>query len=98
MIKPDFAVPGVDITGLGPKGRFVKRTGSSAAVGITAGASALIMQWLGEQPMTMGITTSAVAGIIILGTEQDNFLEYPNREWGYGRMNVYQSLDRLRRL
>ncbi len=98
LIKPDFAVPGVDITGLGPKGRFVKRTGSSAAVGITAGASALIMQWLGEQPMTMGITTSAVAGIIILGTEQDNFLEYPNREWGYGRMNVYQSLDRLRRL
>lgn len=98
LVKPDFAVPGVDITGLGENGRFVERSGSSAAVGIAAGACALIMQWLGEQPMAMGITTSAVAGIIILGTEQDNFSQYPNREWGYGRMNVYQSLDRLRRL
>ena len=91
LIKPQ-------VTGAGMNGRFVKRSGSSIAVGITAGASALIMEWLKEQPLSAGITTSQVANIIILGVDQETFTEYPNREWGYGTMDIYQSLDRLRQL
>ncbi len=98
LIKPDFAVPGVQVTGASMDGRFVKRSGSSIAAGITAGASALIMEWLGQQEEIRGVTTSQVANIILLGTNQGVFSEYPNREWGYGTMNIYQSLDRLRRL
>ena len=98
FIKPDLAAPGVEITGLGPGGKFVARSGSSAAAGLTAGASALIMQWLEEQPMAIGVSTSVVAGLLILGADQGNLPEYPNREWGYGTLNVYRSLDRLRRL
>lgn len=98
FIKPDLAAPGVEITGLGPGGKFVVRSGSSAAAGLTAGASALVMQWLEEQPMAIGVSTSVVAGLLILGADQGNLPEYPNREWGYGTLNVYRSLDRLRRL
>ncbi len=83
---------------MGPGGKFVTRSGSSAAAGLTAGASALVMQWLEEQPMAIGVSTSVVAGLLILGTDQGNLPEYPNREWGYGTLNVYRSLDRLRRL
>ena len=97
-IKPDFAVPGVQVLGAGTDGRFVRRSGSSVAVGITAGACAMIMEWLLNQPILGGITTSQVADIIILGAEQSTFSEFPNRQWGYGTMNLYQSLDRLRRL
>lgn len=98
IIKPDFAAPGVGVTGAGTDQRFVTRSSSSAAVGITAGASALIMEWLGRQPLSRGITTSQIANIMILGTNQKVLTEYPNRQWGYGTLDVYQSLDQLRRL
>lgn len=98
LIKPDFAAPGVQVTGAGTDGRFIKRSGSSVAAGITAGASALIMEWLRQQSNTLGITTSQVANIIILGADQEVLPVYPNREWGYGTMDIYQSLDRLRSL
>ena len=34
-IKPDFAAPGINVTGINLKGQFVARSGSSIAVGIT---------------------------------------------------------------
>lgn len=98
LIKPDFAAPGVQVTGAGTDGRFVKRSGSSIAAGIAAGGAALIMEWLWQQPNLIGITTSQVKNIMILGTNQEVLPEYPNREWGYGTMDIYQSLDRLRSL
>ena len=98
LIKPDFATPGVQITGVSVDGRFVKRTGSSIAAGIASGAAALIMEWLTKQPGSRNISTSQVANIMILGTEKETLPEFPNREWGYGTLDIYQSLDRLRRL
>lgn len=98
LIKPNFAAPGVQVTGAGPDGRFEKRSGSSIAAGITAGASALIIEWLLQQMENAGVTTSEVKNIIILGTNQGTLPEYPNREWGYGTMDIFQSLDRLRSL
>lgn len=98
LIKPNFAAPGVQVTGAGPNGRFEKRSGSSIAAGITSGASALIMEWYLKQPGNMGITTSEVKNIILLGTNQEVLPKYPNREWGYGTIDIYQSLDRLRSL
>lgn len=98
LIKPDFAAPGVQVTGAGEDGRFVKRSGSSIGAGIAAGACALVMEWLIQQPNLIGITTSQVRNIIILGANQGVLPEYPNREWGYGTIDIYQSLDRLRSL
>lgn len=96
--KPDFAAPGVDITGLWNAGRYTQRSGSSASVGITAGAAALIMEWLIKQPMVQGITCSQIRNVILFGVRQREDMEFPNREWGYGTMDVYQSLNRLREL
>lgn len=98
LIKPDYAAPGVRVTGVDAGGRFVESSGSSGAAAIAAGGAALIMEWLKGQPASQGITTSQVANIIILGTNQETLPEFPNREWGYGTMDIYQSLDRLRML
>ncbi len=98
LIKPDFAAPGVQVTGAGADGRFVKRSGSSIGAGIAAGGCALVMEWLLRQPYLIGTTTSQVRNVIILGANQGVLPEYPNREWGYGTMDIYQSLDRLRSL
>lgn len=97
-LKPDFAAPGIEITGAVPGGRFVNKSGSSAATGIAAGAAALLMEWLIEQPQIQGITCSQVRNIILFGTNQRSDMDYPNREWGYGTMDIYQSLNRLREL
>ena len=98
LIKPDYAVPGVEVTGAGLNGSFVTRTGSSVATGIAAGAAALLMEWILEQPEARGVNSSQIRNIILLGTDQRAMVEYPNREWGYGTMNLFQSLDTLRRL
>ncbi len=98
LIKPDYAVPGVSVTGVDETGSFVESSGSSAATGIAAGGAALIMEWLEGQPASQGITTSQVSNIIILGTNQETLPEFPNKEWGFGTMDIYQSLDRLRML
>ena len=98
IIKPDYAAPGTEVTGAGIGGEFVSRTSSSAAAGIAAGASALLMEWLKEQPGVGGVNSIQIRNTIILGAGKRDFMEYPNREWGYGTLNVYQSLDRLRQL
>ena len=98
LLKPDFVSPGVQVTGALPGGRFAKRSGSSVAAGITAGASALVMEWLKKQPAARTVSTSQVASILILGAQQNVFSTYPNRQWGFGTMDVYESLERLRRL
>lgn len=98
LIKPEFTAPGVQVLGAGLNGRFTRRSGSSIAAGITAGAAALIIEWLRRQPNAIGITTSQVKNILILGTNQGVLPEYPNREWGYGTIDLFQSLNRLRSL
>lgn len=98
ILKPDFAVPGVEITGLALDGRFTERSGSSASAGIAAGAAALIMEWLGKQPAVRGVTCNQVRNIILFGTNQREDMDYPNKEWGYGTIDIYQSLNRLREL
>lgn len=98
LVKPDFAVPGAGITGVHPDGRFIDRTGSSGATAIAAGGAALMMNWILVQPQTVSVSSSQVRNIIIMGADRRPETEYPNREWGYGTMNLYRSLDILRKL
>ncbi len=98
VIKPDFAVPGVAITGAGLNNTFIDRTGSSASLGLAAGGCALLMEWLDQQPAVRGVASSQVRNIIMIGTDKRSNMEYPNQEWGFGRMDLYQSLQRLREL
>lgn len=97
-IKPDYAAPGVMVTGAGLNNDFVVRSGSSVSVGIAAGASALLMEWVIRQTGSRGVNSSQIRNIILLGAEQRPGAENPNREWGYGTMNLYRSLDILRQL
>ena len=96
-IKPDFAAPGVDVLGAALRGQFVRRTGSSIAVGVTAGAAALLLEWIVYQLGGEGIDTIQIKSLLILGTVRDPLNTYPNREWGYGRMNLYRTFDEVRR-
>lgn len=95
-LKPDFAAPGVDVTGATSRNQFVKRSGSSISTAITAGASALLMEWLYYQLGRRNVDTSQIKNLLILGTNRKDSEEYPNRIWGYGTLDLYKTFDELR--
>ena len=97
-IKPNFVAPGVNVTGAVARNLFAERTGSSIAAGITAGASALLLEWIVYQLQQGAADSIQIRNLLTLGTERNPNEIYPNRTWGYGRLNLYQVFEELRRL
>ena len=97
-IKPDIAAPGVDVPGALPGGRFTVRTGASAAAAVTAGAIALMLEWLLNYENVPGIDSYQIKSLLILGAVRPKTMEYPNREWGYGQLNLYNTFETIRQL
>ena len=98
QINPNISAPGVDVTGALPGGRCAARTGASAAASITAGAVALILEWLLTYENVPGIDSYQIKSLLILGAVRPNTMEYPNREWGYGQLNLYNTFETIRQL
>ena len=98
QINPNIAAPGVDVTGALPGGRFSPRTGASVAASITAGAIALMLEWLLSYENVPGIDSYQIKSLLILGTVRPKTMEYPNREWGYGQLNLYNTFETIRQL
>lgn len=95
-LKPEFAAPGVNVTGAAGRGQFAGRTGSSIAAGITAGATALLFEWMVYQLGRTNIDSIQLKNLMILGTERKETEVYPNRAWGYGSLNLYNTFEQLR--
>ena len=68
------------------------------ATAITAGAVALMLEWELEQKNITGIDVFQIKSLLILGAIRPDFLEYPNREWGYGQLNLYNTFEAMRQL
>lgn len=95
-IKPDFASPGVGVYGPVPKDNFSTRTGSSIASAHTAGAAALLLEWGIVKENDLDMDSFSVKSYMIRGAVRNPDIIYPNREWGYGRMNIFQTFEALR--
>ncbi len=96
--RPDLAAPGVNVLGALPGGRFSARTGSCASVAVTAGAVALMLEWLVYIQEVPGVDSFQIKSLLILGAVRPGTMEYPNREWGYGQLNLYNTFETMRRL
>lgn len=90
-VKPDLASPGVKIPT--PYGL---RTGSSISAALAAGAAAQFLQWAVVEKNSPLANTKEVKNYFIKGAIRQPDLEYPNREWGYGRLSVLGAFDVLR--
>ncbi len=93
-IKPDFAAPGINVLGINLRGDFVQRSGSSISAALTAGALAVLLEWLVKNGKTPD--SIQLKNLIILGAEKEAGINYPNEEWGYGKMNIYSTFLRIR--
>lgn len=91
MVKPDLCAPGVQVSGFGAADYLSSFTGTSAAAAVTAGGAALIIQWGLSQNPAFLFSTTDIKNILIRGALRDNGQDYPNREWGYGKLNIYRS-------
>lgn len=98
QIKPDISAPGINVTGPAAGGRFALRSGSCAAAAITAGAVALMLEWLLYYENVPGIDSYQIKSMLILGAIRPTSMEYPNREWGYGQLNLYNTFEIMRQL
>ena len=98
QVKPDFTAPGISITGALPGGQFESRSGSSTSVGITAGAAALLVEWHLQQKEIPSVSTALIKSLLTLGATRNPDMKYPNREWGYGQLNLYNTFEAMRQL
>ena len=97
-VKPDFVAPAVGVLGAGQRNTIAPRTGTSAAAAITAGAAALLLEWAVVRGNYPRLTSGDIKGLFIRGADRDPQRQYPNREWGYGQLNLYESFSSIRTL
>lgn len=90
QIKPDIAAPGVNVFAPAPRQRYTTITGTSAAAAITAGASALVMEWGMNRTPSRIFNSEEMKSLFIRGAQRRGDNLYPNREWGYGLLDVYR--------
>lgn len=96
--KPDFAAPGVNMTGPSPIGtdNYEIRSGTSVAAAFYGGIAALLLEYGIVNNAIPYLRTPEIKTITIAGCVQKNNMEYPNKIWGYGMVNILNSLEKLR--
>ena len=97
-MNPDITAPGIDVTGALPGSRFSSRSGSCVSAAITSGAVALMLEWLIYIQEVPGVDSFQIKSLLILGAIRPEIMEYPNREWGYGQLNLYNTFETMRQL
>ena len=90
-IKPDFVAPALEVAGIWLDNEPWSYTGTSAAAAITAGACALYMEWGVVQGNKSYLNSVELGNILARGSNRKSNEIYPNRMWGYGSLNLYDS-------
>jgi hypothetical protein len=81
----------VDMIVPGKNNSFVKSSGTSIAAAHTSGVAAMLLEWgivKGNAPNMDGIT---IKNILIRGAKRDPNTSYPNKEWGFGILDLYNT-------
>lgn len=96
VIKPEIAAPGVNIKAPSINKGYVEVTGTSPAAAHTAGVAAMLLEWAIVKGNIPSFSTKDAKILMIRGAKRDKSIKYPNKEWGYGRLDVYQIFNSLR--
>lgn len=92
-VKPEFAAPGVQVsTAVG------ERTGSSLAAALAAGCVAQFMEWAVVEGNSILVETRTIESYFIRGAVREEGIQYPDKRWGYGKLNISGTFETLARL
>lgn len=81
--RPDLSAPGVNVSTMSGK-----RSGSSYAAALTAGAVAQFLQWAVVEGNDPFAESREIKSYLIRGAKRETNLRYPNKDWGYGRLDM----------
>lgn len=95
-IKPEVAAPGVNIVVPTKDQGFANMSGTSLAAAHMAGIGAMLLEWGIVRGNYANIDTNEVKKFIIRGARQNPGISYPNRDWGYGIVDIYNVYNILR--
>ena len=95
MITPHLAAPGVNVKVPLVRGGFGTRSGTSISAAQMSGIAALLFEWAiirNNQPFFTG---SSVKYYLQRGARREENMQYPNPEWGYGKVDLYHTFELL---
>lgn len=96
IIKPEIAAPGVNYIAPTLNQTFEPATGTSVSAAHTAGVVALILEWGTVRGNNPGMDTSVIKNYIIRGARRRQSIVYPNRDWGYGILDILDVFENMR--
>lgn len=95
-IKPDLAAPGVNIVSPTINNTFVLASGTSIAAAHMTGITAMLLEWGSVRGNLPGIDTVQIKKFLLRGANRNPNLPYPNRNWGYGIVDIFNVFNVLR--
>lgn len=95
IINPDLAAPGTNILCPIPFNKYTQITGTGAAAAHSTGAIAMVLEWGVVRGRYTSITGSNIKNLLIRGAYRSEKMEYPNKLWGYGALDVYGLFEKL---
>lgn len=96
-VKPDIAAGGVDAIVTKPGGGTTVATGSSIGSSVLAGCCCLILQWAIVEKNDIEINVNKMIAYIIRGAKTREGDTYPNKDWGYGMLDLEGVFNALRK-
>lgn len=95
-IKPELAAPGVNYVAPNQFGEYMTFTGTGVAAAHTTGIVAISLERAVIQGFDPMISTLELKSYYIRGARRSANLTYPNRDWGYGILDIFNTFDVLR--
>lgn len=95
MITPHLAAPGVNVKVPLVRGGFGTRSGTSISAAQTAGIASLLFEWAIIRDNQPFFTGSSVKYYLQRGARREENMQYPNPEWGYGKVDLYHTFELL---
>lgn len=95
FVKPDLVAPGVEVYGPAGNDRYTSMSGTSISAALTAGSVALLLEWGIVLENDISMSGFKINRFLVRGARRGN-MTYPNPEWGYGELDVYNTFNSLR--
>lgn len=94
--KPDFAAPGVNYIAPNLDKGFTTYSGTGVSAAHTTGIVAMLLEWGTIKGNYPNMNTIEAKKFLIRGARRSSSLVYPNRDWGYGILDIFNTFDILR--
>lgn len=101
LIQPTLLAPAVNVNGPFAEGGYIVKNGTSIGAAYTAGAVALLWEYMEEYRRAGTVApldTVLLRNLFLLGASREEGEEYPSLAYGYGTLNLYGVFEFLRNL